>query len=217
MALVFQTGGVIHGNEEAIRAWVDQGITGDLFVTAGGPLSASGQILPMAESLGELLRHEIAGVQVVALRFRYLNWEHNGRADRLLVKAIDARAHHVANVRVAIRLRPTWRCSGSFASRAQPSSRRTSAFCMGSSAATPSSCRVAEGPVPLRVIGMIADFSYGRGTVLVDRARYRHQFGVEQVDVFSVYLPPASQNPRLKRRGDACYGRPGPASSPSGY
>ncbi len=45
VALMVQTGGVIHGNEQAIRGWLDRCLAGDLFVTSGGPLSTSGQTL----------------------------------------------------------------------------------------------------------------------------------------------------------------------------
>jgi putative ABC transport system permease protein len=190
VALVFQTGGVIHGNEEAIRAWVDQGITGDLFVTAGGPLSASGQILPMAESLAEPLRAEIAGLVVVPLRFRYLNWERRGRIERLLLKAVDAQAYHAANAH-RDPLPPDLEL---FRRLAEPGTVIVSenfAALHGVRPGDTITLPSIDGPVLLRVIGTIADFSCSRGTVLVDRIRYCRAFGLEQVDVFSVYLPPA--------------------------
>ena len=200
MALVFQTGGVIHGNEEAICAWVDQGIGGDLFVTAGGPLAASGQILPMAESLDALLRHEIAGLQTVPIRFRYLNWERGGRGQRLLLKAIDARAYSEANARCD----PSAADLALFRQLCEPgtvivSENFTVLYRVktGDTIVLPGS----EGPVSLRIIGAIVDFSCGRGTVYVDRSQYRREFGVEQVDVFTVYLPLGSKpEPEAARR-----------------
>jgi hypothetical protein len=42
IALLVQTGGVIRSNEETLRDWLDRSVIGDLFVTSGGPLSASG-------------------------------------------------------------------------------------------------------------------------------------------------------------------------------
>jgi putative ABC transport system permease protein len=199
VALVFQTGGVIHGNEAAIRAWVDEGITGDLFVTAGGPLSASGEILPMAESLAERLRAAVPGVQVVPLRFRYLNWERSGRIERVLLKGIDAQAHHAANAHRD----PLPADLALFRRLAEPGTVLVSenfAVLYGVRPGDTIALPGADGPVPLRVIGTIVDFSCSRGTVLVDRTRYRRAFGLEQVDVFSIYLPPAGPTPDAARR-----------------
>ena len=194
VALVFQTGGVIHGNEEAIRAWVDEGITGDLFVTAGGPLSASGQTVPMAESMGERLRAELPGLEIVSLCFRYLPWDQAGRGERLLLKAIDARAHCAAN---ALR-KPPPADLALFRHLCEPGTAIVSenfAVLHGVKRGDTIVLPGTDGPVPLRVTGTIADFSCGRGTVLVDRAQYRRQFGVEAVDVFGVYLPPSGAIP----------------------
>jgi putative ABC transport system permease protein len=203
VALVYQTGGVIHGNEEAIQAWVDEGITGDLFVTAGGPLSASGQILPMAESLAERLRGEIPGVQVVPLRFRYLNWERerSGRIERLLLKGIDAQAHQAA---MAMAHRgPLPPDLALFQGLAAPGTALVSenlATLYGVRRGDTITLPGTDGPVALRVIGTITDFSCSRGTVVVDRARYRRAFGLDQIDVFSVFLPPADSEPEAARR-----------------
>jgi putative ABC transport system permease protein len=189
VALVFQTGGVIHSNEAAIRAWVEEGIGGDLFVTAGGPLSASGQILPMPESLAEQLRTEINGLQAVPFRFRYLNWERDGRIERLLLKAIDAHAYHAANAR----RQPPVADLELIGRLAEPGTAIVSenfAVLYGLHAGDTIRLPGTDGPVPLRIIGTIADFSCSRGTVLVDRTRYRREFGLEQVDVFTVFLAP---------------------------
>ncbi|HYT93143.1 MAG TPA: FtsX-like permease family protein, partial [Gemmataceae bacterium] len=52
VALVMQTAGIIRSNRIALREWVRESIASDLIVTAGSPVSAGGQSLPMDEALG---------------------------------------------------------------------------------------------------------------------------------------------------------------------
>src|SRR5207253_151924 len=72
-------------------------VAGDLFVTAGGPLSTGGQNLPMAEGLARRLEEVCPKAQVIPLRFRYLNWQRDGRPSRVLLLALDAERHYTAN------------------------------------------------------------------------------------------------------------------------
>jgi putative ABC transport system permease protein len=58
----------------------------------------------------------------------------------------------------------------------------------------------ASGPVPLRVVGTIDDFSCSRGTVVVDRARYGARFEGEGVDVFALFRPESATDEALRRR-----------------
>jgi putative ABC transport system permease protein len=93
MALLLQTGGVIRGNEEALRDWLDRSVIGDLFVTSGGPLSASGQNLPMSDDLASIWRQQVPGLKVVPMRFRHVEWQQGDRAARLLLVLLDAPAY----------------------------------------------------------------------------------------------------------------------------
>jgi putative ABC transport system permease protein len=58
-----------------------------------------------------------------------------------------------------------------------------------------------KGPVPLRVIGTVRDYSWSRGSVFVDRARYARLFGDDLIDICHVFMRP---NPA----GSALGGRP---------
>ena len=51
-----------------------------------------------------------------------------------------------------------------------------------------------RGPVPLRVVGTVVDYSWNRGSLFVDRGYYRKQFDDDLVDVFDVYFPPTASD-----------------------
>lgn len=199
VALVLQTGGVIHGNESAIRAWVDQGVAGDLFITSGGPLSSSGQLAPMPEELAEELKRALPGLQVVPMRFRSLNWEHARQSTRVLLMAMDARAYYDANAgrTPVIPSLPLFRqltepgtaiVSENFAQLHQVH--------VGDTITLPGR----DGPVALRVIGAIPDYSSSQGKVHVDRVSMGHAFGAELVDVFNTYLPTGASTEDARER-----------------
>lgn len=197
-ALILQTGGVIHGNEEAIRGWVDTCIAGDLFVTSGGPLSASGQTLPMRDEVGPLIEFTAPGARAVAFSFRYLPWQRAGRESRVLVVALDSRAYCEANrdrnpplpdlEKYRLLSQPaTAIVSQNFAALYQVGA--------GDTIALPG----ANGTVRLRVVGTVVDFSCDRGVVMVDRARCGAEFGVAGVDVLSVAAPRGAHVEQLAR------------------
>src|SRR5206468_2177102 len=47
-----------------------------------------------------------------------------------------------------------------------------------------------NGPVPVKVIGTVRDYSWSRGTIFMDRARYAKLFGDELIDMCHVFLKP---------------------------
>lgn len=199
VALIFQTAGVINGNEQAVLRWIQQGISGDLFVTSGGPLSASGQNLPMPDEWGDELRRDFPEARVVPLRFRYLMWDHAGRAARVLMLAIDAERYYGANRRLdppvvdlelyrQLREPGTVIVSENFAA--------LNDVRVGQTISLPG----AEGPVELRVLGTVPDFSCSQGTVTVDRVRYGRQFHAEQVDIYNFYLPKSADLEAMRER-----------------
>ena len=169
VALVFQTAGVIRGNHEAVRGWIDRGIAGDLFVTSGGPLSASGQAVPMPDEVADQIRAASAGLEIVPMRFRSLEWEHAGKSDRLLMLALDARAYHASNTR----RHPPLADLDLYRRLIEPGTVLVSEnFAAlnhvreGDTITLPG----ASGPASLRVVGTVVDYSCGRGTLIVDRA-----------------------------------------------
>jgi putative ABC transport system permease protein len=199
VALIFQTAGVIHGNEQAVLRWIEQGISGDLFVTSGGPLSASGQNLPMPDEWGEELRHDFPEARIVPLRFRYLPWDHAGNATRVLMLAIDADRYYEANRR----LEPPVVDLDLYRQLREPGTVIVSenfAALNDVHAGETISLPGAEGPVELRVLGTVPDFSCSQGTVTIDRERYGREFHAEQVDIYNFYLPKSADLEATRER-----------------
>lgn len=197
-ALILQTGGVIRGNEEAVRGWIDTCISGDLFVTAGGPLSASGKTLPMREDLGRLLADEAPGSVVVPMSFRHLPWRHGGRTVRITAMAIDARRYVDANgdrVPPLADLPKYRRLAGPGTALVSENFGALYGVGVGDTIELPG----ARGPVRLRVVGEVVDYSSSRGLVMVDRARLGAAIGVDGVDVYSLTAPPGADLDRLAR------------------
>jgi len=191
VALFVWTSGFIVSNEKAIRGWVEQSLTGDLFVTSGGPLSISGQNLPMGEGIRRQLEEACPEAQVVPIRFRYLDWQRSGNPTRILLCALDADRFYKANKDRS----PLFPDLNLFRRLCEPSSALVSknfAALYGVHEGDTISLPGADGPVALRVLGTVEDYTCSRGTVLVDRRRYRQQFDAHLIDTFTVYLPPGA-------------------------
>jgi putative ABC transport system permease protein len=192
VALLVLTGGLIQSNEAAVRSWVDDSIGGDLFITAGGPLSASGKTFPMEEDTGRQLRALLPEAVVAAARFRYLDYTQSGRTDRVLLTALDPAILYTANKdrqppfpglelyrQLAVEA-DTALVSENFAALHRVG--------IGDTITLPG----ADGPALLRVVGTVVDFSCPHGTVYVDRIRNRRTFNAHLVDALGVYLPPGA-------------------------
>jgi len=192
VALLLLTGGLIRSNETAVRSWVDEAIGGDLFVTSGGPLSASGKNFPMPEETAQQLRHLLPGATIAAGRFRYLDYAAAGQTDRVLLTAMEPAAIHAANkdrqppfpdldLYRQLALAP----DGALVSE-------NFAALHGVHARDTITLPGADGPVALRVLGMVVDFSCPHGTIYVDRGRHQRAFNAHLVDALGVYLPPGA-------------------------
>jgi putative ABC transport system permease protein len=199
VALFVQTSGFIASNEKALRAWVEHSLTGDLFVTSGGPLSISGQNLPMGEGIRRQLEEVCSEAQVVPIRFRYLDWQRAGNPTRILLCAFDAERFYNANKDRSPPLPELNR----FRRLCEPGTALVSknfAALYGIDEGDTIALPGAEGPVTLRVLGAVEDYTCSRGTVLVDRRQYRQQFDAHLIDTFTVYLPPGTDVERARQR-----------------
>lgn len=202
MALILQTGGVIHGNEEAIRDWVDRCVMGDLFVTSGGPLSSSGRTSPMREEVGARIEEAFPGLRVVPLTFRYLPWHHDHHETRIRLLALDAQRY----VRMNGDRQPPLDDLEQYRRLTEPGAMLVSenfAALYGVRVGDRVRLPGAKGEVSLRVAGTVVDFSCNRGTVMVDRTQYAEAFDCGGVDVFAVGLPPgglATPSEEIRRR-----------------
>jgi putative ABC transport system permease protein len=175
-----------------VRCWVDETIGGDLFVTAGGPLSASGKTLPINDVTVRHLQQALPQAVVAGVRFRYLDYSHNGATDRVLVTALDPATLYAANKD----RKPLFSDLDLYRRlAAEPDTALVSenfAALHGIHTGDAINLPGADGPVTLRVLGTVVDFSCPRGTVYVDRLRYQRAFNADLVDLLGVYLPPGA-------------------------
>ncbi|HLW64479.1 MAG TPA: FtsX-like permease family protein, partial [Gemmataceae bacterium] len=192
LALLLQTSALIRSNEEAAADWLDRSVVGDLFVTSGSPLSASGENLPMSEDIGEQCRRLLPGSYVVAFRFRYLDWAQNNQADRILLVLLDAAAYRTT-IDDCYRQLPDRELYRQLSE--QPDGvlvSRNFAALHGFKPGDKLFLPARTGKLPLRILGTVADYSCARGTILIDRNRYGAAFDQGLVDVFSVTVPTGS-------------------------
>ena len=199
VALMVQTGGVIQGNERAVRQWVDQCICGDLFVTSGGPMSASGRTIPMDNAIGPQIQATLPGARVVAMKFVHLDWVSRNQKTKLLMLALDAADY----LEMTAPRQPPLADRALYEKLLEPNTALVSenfsainGLGVGSVVSLPG----LNGDIRLKIVGTVVDFSNNRGTIIVDRQGTGQAFGATKVDHFAVGLDARAdldQNRRL--------------------
>jgi putative ABC transport system permease protein len=194
--LLLDTAGFTHSTEYAINDWLDNNIAAELYVTAGSGISKAGFSLPMDKSVGDELVAAadhvppVEGVEaVLPVRSHYFTYKDQFTDKRQFVflLAIGSDSLHGeaegralgGSLRGFPRFRERHTCvmSENFAALHH--------VAVGDHITIPG---VTTPTIDLEVIGSIADYSYNRGTLLVDRNWYADEFADNQVDVFDVYL-----------------------------
>ncbi len=203
VALIIETAGLIRSNEIAILEWVGETVRADAFITAGGPLSGSGQSLEMGEEVRSALQREFGSApdfRAVALCFRHLPWEHRGDSIDLLLVALDAKEYYTANLERDYRpehldlfRRLAEEPGTAIASQNFLDKNRQK---VGDIVTLPG----AQGQVALRIIGSFVDYSWNMGTLFVDRAAHASDFNTRFVDVYDCYLPVANPDKEAFRQ-----------------
>jgi putative ABC transport system permease protein len=195
-ALVLQTAGFIRSTKDAILTWFNETLGVDLLITSGGPASAGVTAMPMDERLGDELR-AVPGVKaVLPVALHRLDYR-----DRIVfLIAVDTLAfasnsqgedepqlvHHLERF-PRLREGGTALVSENFAAlyKVKVGDRLT--------------FRGLKGPFDLEVIGTVVDYTWNRGTLLVDRAWYKEQFAESQVGLFDVYLQPGADREQVRQ------------------
>jgi putative ABC transport system permease protein len=213
--LMVQTAGFIHSSQSALNAWVDDSIAADLYVTAGSSIDKSGFALPMEERVGVAPR-DAEGKPVAAegpppldrrpdveavlpVRFHYFNYQ----GEFIYLIATDVNAFRGGDQGRAMA-----RNLGRFPRLAEYDRERHRGTAVvsenfaalhhvgvGDSIAVPG--RTARA-IKLEVIGTLPDYTWNRGTILVDRKWFSEEFGDWEVDVFDVYLKPGADVAAVK-------------------
>jgi putative ABC transport system permease protein len=199
-ALVVGISGFVRSTQTAVMAWIDQSVAADLFVTCGGSLHTASLVQPMSQDLRTRLE-QLPGVDVVlGIRFSFIEFR-----DRVVfLLAVDADAfRHAPDRQLARNLARFPRLkeggtvvvSENFAAlnRVRAGDRLT--------------VRGRGGPLRLEVLGTIPDYTWNRGTLMVDRAWYAREFGDAQVDLWDLYLQPGTDVAAVQRILQERWGR----------
>jgi putative ABC transport system permease protein len=198
VALMFQTAGVGRSNEEPVVAWITQVVQADHFVFSGNMTAANSSNSPMAASVARDLR-ALPGVDRV-MTIRYARPEYNGTIVYLVAldatdyaRATRARVPHgMPDLERFLTLPNTddVLVSENFTARHRVK--------VGDVIQVPGP----SGPVNLRIVGTVRDYSWSRGTIFMDRARYAKLFGDDLIDICHVFLKPdrsPSSDPALEK------------------
>ncbi|HEV2945828.1 MAG TPA: FtsX-like permease family protein [Gemmataceae bacterium] len=185
VAMVLQTAGIIRSNEEAILKWVDESIAADLFITSGSPVSGSGQNMPLKEDFGNQIEAAFPAVKS-ALPVRFHQTEFRDKL--VFIVALDSQGFYQADkdrgTVPGIELYPRLR---------QPNNILISenfAALYGARVGDAITLPESREPTPFRVIGTVVDYSWNRGTIIMDRDLYKRCFHDPLVDAFDVYIQP---------------------------
>jgi len=187
VALMFQTAGVARSNEEPITEWIAQVVQADHFVFSGNMTAANSSNSPMSEVVAAELRAlpEVDRVMTI----RYSRPEFNGTIIYLI--AMDAVEYaRATRARVPTGLPDLEKflaLPGTDNVLVSENFTRRHKVAVGDTIALPGP----NGPVNLRVIGTVRDYSWSRGTVFMDRRRYAELFGDSLIDMCHVFLKPA--------------------------
>jgi putative ABC transport system permease protein len=196
--LMVQTAGFLRSSEGAVHDWLEEKVAADLFVTSGSSLLSGGYSL----SMGSRLRRDLESLPEVevVIPVRYHQIEYHNRMVFLVSldtqafrdKAEDRPLARSLARHPRLRLPGTALVSENFAALYKVK--------VGDRIRIPGRGKMLD----LEVIGTMVDYSWNRGTILVDRAWYLKEFGDSQVDVYDVFLAkgadPEAVKARIKKR-----------------
>jgi putative ABC transport system permease protein len=175
-ALVFGLSAFIHSTKRTVYQWLDDKVAADLFVTCGGSIDSASLTQPMDAHLRDKLISQPGVEDAVGIRFHLLDFR-----DRLIfMLAVDT--HHLEKGSLArfprLREGGTALVSENFAALygVRPGDRIA--------------IRGRNEMLKLEVIGIAVDYTWNRGTLLVDRAWFKKAFGDDLVDLWDIYLQP---------------------------
>jgi putative ABC transport system permease protein len=192
VALMFQTAGIGKSNEEPVLEWLDRAVSADMFVVSGDPNAAIG-IMAMQPEVAQQLR-AIPGVETT-MTIRYAQPDFNGRV--VFLTAIDAQVYHDSN-----RNRSKLPKLGLFKKLLEPNTCLVSENFAALNHVGPGDTIALQGPhgpVSLQIAGAIPEYSWSRGTILVDRNFYAKVFEDPLVDSIHVFLQPECRDEAWKR------------------
>ncbi len=208
-AMMVMTSGFIASTEAAIFTWLDDKIAADLFVSAADPVTKGTTTLPMDEEIGDRLRQLPEVQAVVPVRTHML--EFRDRFIFLIAIDTDAFDDKLGDSRAQT---PITRGLVEMV-RAHPELRQPGTALISDNFAA--LYRVNPGEhisvagldcdLKLQVIGKVVDYSWNRGTIIVDRKWYREHYHDTQINLFDVYLRPGNDRDDVIREIESRWGK----------
>jgi putative ABC transport system permease protein len=199
-ALVFGLSAFIHSTKETVYHWIDDRVAADLFLTCGAPIDKASLALSMASQLRDKLKSLPEVDAVVGIRFHIVDFRE--RLVFMLAFDTDAFSEDSPRTRQTLahnypRLREGGKAlvSENFAAlyNVHPGDRIT--------------VRGRDGPLTLEVLGLVVDYTWNRGTILVDRAWFNKVIGDDLVDIWDIYLRPGADAAAVCRQIEVRWGR----------
>jgi putative ABC transport system permease protein len=190
VALVMQTAGTMRSNRQGLRDWMRDYIGADLIVQSGS--SIGGQNRPMPADLGK----QIAAIPGVEAALPLSSRRHPFRDTQILVETVNAAEYVKVNAsrqtaglhlyQALAREQDAAIVSENFA--ALHHVHRGDTVTLASPA----------GPVRLRVLGKVVDYSWNHGTIMVNWPDFRRHWGQPNADMFDVYLRPGANREKVE-------------------
>ncbi len=205
-ALMVQTSGFLKSTRVGIYDWLEEKIDADLFVTAGSPVTSGGAALTMPEEFEEKLK-VIDGVEaVLPVRMHEVGYysQRTGQNHYVFLIALDTAAFDQVKTE-----RPLARNLSKF-----PRLREKGTVVVSENFAALYGVKVGDFiQIPARdemlkveVVGLATDYTWNRGTILMDRAWYREKYVDHQISVFDLFLKPQADAQQIHDEILARYG-----------
>lgn len=191
-ALMVQTSGFLKSTRVGIYDWLEEKIDADLFVTSGSPVSSGGAALTMPEDFEQKLR-KVEGVEAV-LPLRMLQIDYDSKRTKqkhiVFLIALDSTAFDKGGGG-----RPLAKNLAKF-----PRLREKGTVVVSENFASLYGVKVGDfieipgrqETLNVEVVGLATDYTWNRGTILIDRAWFREKYLDHQVSVFDLFLRPGT-------------------------
>jgi putative ABC transport system permease protein len=199
-ALVFGLSAFIHSTKETVYRWIDDRVAADLFLTCGAPIEKASLAQPMDARLRDQLTALPEVEAAVGIRFHILDF----RERIVFMLAIDTNAFPAGSTRSLARnlgQYPRLREGGT----ALVSENFAALYNVHPGDRIP--IRGRDGLLTLEVIGLAVDYTWNRGTILVDRAWFKQAFGDDLVDIWDIYLRQNADPEAVREKIETRWGR----------
>jgi putative ABC transport system permease protein len=202
-AMMLMTAGFIGSTEAAVFTWLDDKVAADFFVTAASPVTTGTTALPMHENLGDKLR-ELPEVQaVLPVRTHFLEFQNR----IIILIAIDTDTFD-PRVGESPATSPSFEHGLAQTLREHPELRRPGKVLISDNFAAlyqksrgdRFTINGLDKELEVEVVGKVVDYSWNRGTIIVDRKWYRENYRDDQVNVFDIYLRPGADRAAVERQ-----------------